>query len=189
MMNLVNAPWKASTAYTVGQEILSSALHIETVVTAGTSGATPPTWSLAAGVEVGDGGVMWIDQGVLRAFTIASWQPGHLYTSTSSRILDGNGNIQVSTTPGTSGLSTPTWSSTPGSTTADGPVVWTNAGPVATFALPAAGGTSGIISDNVVAPTLLGASQVYFTTLGNQTCATDLGFGGCAVQASQPALQ
>jgi hypothetical protein len=44
--------------------------------------------------------------------------------------------------------------------------------------------------DNIVSTgTLAGASQVYFSTLGNQTCATSGGTGGCAVQASQPGLQ
>jgi hypothetical protein len=35
----------------------------------------------------------------------------------------------------------------------------------------------------------LGTSQIYFTTLGNQLCATSGGTGGCAVQASQTALK
>lgn len=53
------------------------------------------------------------------------------------------------------------------------------------------GGTSGIIIDNASSST--GASQVYFTSLGNESCAgngtTGSGTGGCAVQASQSALQ
>jgi len=57
-----------------------------------------------------------------------------------------------------------------------------------------AGGTSGIIIDNAVGSgTLAGASQVYFSPLGNQACAgngtTGSGTGGCAIQASQAALQ
>jgi hypothetical protein len=44
--------------------------------------------------------------------------------------------------------------------------------------------------DNIVGSgTLAGASQVYFSTQGNQTCSTSGGSGGCAVQASQSALQ
>lgn len=59
-----------------------------------------------------------------------------------------------------------------------------------TAALPAANGTSGVIVDNVVGSgTLTGASQVYFTPLGNQTCTTSGGSGGCAIQASQSGLQ
>jgi hypothetical protein len=54
-----------------------------------------------------------------------------------------------------------------------------------------AGGASGIVLDNTVGSgTLAGASQVYFTPLatGNCTTSTGQGIGGCAVQASQSAL-
>jgi hypothetical protein len=73
-------------------------------------------------------------------------------------------------------------------TISDGTVTWTNAGVLPSSALPAAGGTSGIIIDNTV-QTLTGASQVYFSTLSNQTCTTSGTTGGCAVQASQSALK
>jgi hypothetical protein len=48
------------------------------------------------------------------------------------------------------------------------------------------GGTSGIVVDGSSAA--IGASQVYFTTLGDQTCTTSTGSGGCAIQASQSTL-
>ncbi len=51
------------------------------------------------------------------------------------------------------------------------------------------GGTSGVVVDNSVgAGTLAGASQIYFTPLGNQACTTSGGNGGCAIQASQSSL-
>jgi hypothetical protein len=51
------------------------------------------------------------------------------------------------------------------------------------------GGASGVVVDNTVgAGTLAGASQVYFTPLGNQACTTSGGNGGCAIQASQSSL-
>jgi hypothetical protein len=51
------------------------------------------------------------------------------------------------------------------------------------------GGASSVTIDNLVgAGTTAGASQVYFTPLGNQACATSGGNGGCAIQASQSAL-
>ena len=63
-------------------------------------------------------------------------------------------------------------------------------GPISTANLAAAGGTSGIIIDNTVGSgTLAGASEVYYSTQSNQTCATSGGTGGCAVQASQSALE
>ncbi|MFZ0956105.1 MAG: hypothetical protein WAN60_07165 [Candidatus Sulfotelmatobacter sp.] len=59
----------------------------------------------------------------------------------------------------------------------------------ATAGLAAAGGSSGIIMDNI--STTGGASQIYFSSLSNETCAgsgtAGSGTGGCAVQASQAA--
>jgi hypothetical protein len=54
-----------------------------------------------------------------------------------------------------------------------------------------AGGASGVVVDNTVGSgTLTGASQVYFTPLatGNCTTSKQQGIGGCAIQASQSAL-
>ncbi len=64
-----------------------------------------------------------------------------------------------------------------------GAAITTSTGTVATR--PESGGTSGIIIDGSSAST--GASQVYFTPLGSQTCGTG-GTGGCAIQASQSGL-
>jgi hypothetical protein len=50
------------------------------------------------------------------------------------------------------------------------------------------GGSSGMVIDNGLATTA-GAGQIYFTPLGNQTCTTSGTSGGCAMQASQSALQ
>jgi hypothetical protein len=189
-MNFVSAPWKASTRYAVGQQVLSSKRHVETVTVAGTSNSTAPGWSSTAGALRTDGTVVWIDQGVLVAGPLSIWVAGHHYSVSNNRIIDSNGNVEVSTTPGFAGGSQPIWKTTPGLTTSDGTVTWTNAGPIGTLALASAGGTGGIISDNAVgAGTLTGASQIYFTTLADQNCATSGGSGGCAVQASQPALQ
>jgi hypothetical protein len=59
----------------------------------------------------------------------------------------------------------------------------------ATAGLAIAGGSSGIIMDNT--STTSGASQIYFSSLSNETCVgngtTGNGTGGCAVQASQAA--
>ncbi len=59
----------------------------------------------------------------------------------------------------------------------------------ATAGLATTGGSSGIIMDNI--STTSGASQIYFSSLANETCVgngtTGNGTGGCAVQASQAA--
>jgi hypothetical protein len=188
LLNFISAPWKASTTYTVGQQILSTTLHVETVITPGTSGLAHPAWTVTAGKTKTDGGVTWIDQGLLTASTLAGWTASHHYPSTASRILDTNGNVEVSkVNTGNTGTLQPVWNTTPGGTTADNTVVWTNTGPFATVALPVAGGTSGIIIDNTVNGALAGTSQIYFSTLSDQVCGAS-GTGGCAVQASQPGL-
>jgi len=136
--------------------------------------------------------VTWVDQGLQSAFTPAAWAANFAY-HTGSLILDGNGNVEVciaTFAAGTSGSSAPTWSTTPGAFTADSEVVWENVGAIATAALATAGGTSAIIIDNMVGSgTLAGTSQVYFSTLSNQTTCGTSSTVGCAVQASQSALK
>jgi hypothetical protein len=187
VFNFKDTPWQPSTAYAVGQEILDSHFQIQVVTVAGTSGTSAPTWSTTAGdLTPVDGTVVWLDQGVQSASTPA-WAPNTAYF-TNKTIVDGNGNIELVTIAGTSGTSSPAFSSTPGVLTLDAPpLTWMNVGPIATAALPEAGGTSGIIIDNIVGSgTLAGASEIYFSTLGGG-CGT--GTDGCAVQASQSGLQ
>jgi hypothetical protein len=189
--NVKNTAWQASTAYTLGQEVLDTHFHIQVVITAGTSGTTTPVWSAARGTTTTDGTVTWFSQGLPAAGTLAGWVRLTHYP-VGRRILDSNNNIEIVTTSngsGNSGGTLPIWNTTVGGTTADAALTWTNIGPSASSSVPSAGGTSGIIIDNTVGSgTLAGASQVYFSTLSNQTCGTS-GTGGCAVQASQAALQ
>jgi hypothetical protein len=189
VMNFKDTPWLASTAYFVGQEVVDSNFDIQVVVKAGLSGSSVPFWSETLGGPTVDGAVTWLDQGTATGFTPAAWISAHSYL-TGTLILDSNSDIQLATTAGTSGGSAPAWSTNAGATTHDNTtLIWTNLGAIATSALATAGGTSGIIMDNTAGSgTLAGASQVYFSTLGNQTCGTT-GTGGCAVQASQSALK
>jgi hypothetical protein len=171
----------------LGQEILDDDFHIEVVTVAGTSGTTVPFWDGTTAGTTPDGTVTWLDQGPPSVATPGTWTDLHHYTRGTAIVV--NGDIQVVTTAGISGVLEPTFNANPGGTTPlDGTVTWTNAGVPATSALAAAGGTSGIVIDNTVGSgTLAGASQVYFSTLGNQACGTS-GTGGCAMQASQSAL-
>ena len=188
LMNFGDAPWQHGTTYVAGQQVLDSNLEIQNVLTGGTSGATHPTWSTTVGGNTTDGGVHWLNQGTLAA-SYTAWQALHLYT-VNTTIIDSNGYIELaSSVAGLSGATHPTWTTTLNANTTDALVTWKNLGPAATASYASAGGTSGIILDNVVGSgTLAGASQIYFTTQGNQTCATG-GTGGCAIQASQSALQ
>jgi hypothetical protein len=191
LYNFNNTPWKKTTAYSLGQEVLDSNFKIEVVTTAGTSGSAQPTWG-ATGASTTDGTVTWFNQGLTTQITTAIWVRITNYPL-GSTILDSNNNVELVTTShggGNSGGGQPTWNTVVGGTTADATLTWTNEGPVSAFGLASAGGTSGIIIDNFVSSgTLAGASQVYFSTLSNQTCATSGGTGGCAVQASQSALK
>jgi hypothetical protein len=191
IFNLKDTSWLPLTAYSVGQEVLDTGLHIEVVKTPGLSGLSEPTtWAGTLGTTP-DGTVTWLDQGPATVVTPAAWAAAHAYGK-GAEILDNNNNIEVDTTTGshTSGGTLPVFSTTPGGTAPpDGVIVWENLGAIATANLPAAGGTSGIIIDNFVsALTEAGASQIYFSTLTGQACGTS-GTGGCAVQASQSALQ
>ena len=194
-MNFLNTPWLPSHAYTVGQQVLDSRFNVETCRVAGTSRTAaqgPPAWNAAVGGSTtdGTGTLRWINQGP-QAAAHGAWQASHAYVVGNS-IIDSNGNVQVVTTAGTSKTGThPTWQTTIyAPNTFDGSVRWRNGGLPATSSLATAGGTGGIIVDNVVGSTTLGgASQIYFSTQSNQSCITSGTTGGCAMQASQAALK
>jgi len=191
LMNFKDQNWSGRTAYSLGQEIIDNHFQVQVVTTAGTSKAGgPPSWATTLGAVTGDNTVRWRNQGP-QTPSHATWLSSHAYPL-NTVIVDSNNNIELVTTAGTSRTAAqghPAWNTTAGVITADASVRWRNLGAAATANLPAAGGTSGIIIDNTVGTgTLAGASRVYFSTLGNQTCGTS-GSGGCAVQASQSALQ
>jgi hypothetical protein len=173
----------------VGQEVLDDHFQIQVVSVAGTSGTTTPTWSTTVDGLTHDGTTLiWVDQGVQSAFSPGTWAAGFVF-SVGTLILDSNGSIERCIASfGPSGSSVPIWNTIPGLVTPDFDVFWENLGVPATTALAAAGGTSGIIIDNIVGSgTEPGASNIYFSTLngGCGTSSTD----GCAVQVSQAALQ
>jgi len=126
----------------------------------------------------------WVNQGPQTAAPPA-WIASNAY-ALHNAIIASNGNVQVVIIAGASKAGAhPTWNTTGYGATADRTVRWRNVGSPATVR-SAAGGTNGIIIDNTVV-TVGGASQVYFSTQGKQSCAT-AGTGGCAGQASQSAL-
>jgi hypothetical protein len=193
MMNFVSLPWKASTHFNVGQQIINlrtatNILYIQTAVGAGTTAGTIPVWTATVGAKTVDGSVTWLNQGVTTATALGGWTASHAYGG-QARIFDGT-NVQITPSAGTSGTTIPFWNTTVGGNTTDNGVTWINAGPWPNAALAASSGTGGVIIDNSVASgTLAGASQVYFFTLGNQLCTTSGGTGGCAMQASQSSLK
>jgi len=190
ILNFIDTPWQASTSYQLHQQILDKNRCIEEVAMAGNSGGSV-TFSATAGTTKTDGSVHWVNQGLFSVAPLATWTASTPETKGTSRIVDSHGNVEVATTSGTTGGSStgaPSWNTAVGGSTTDGTVTWINAGVSLISALPTAGGTSGIIIDDVLNGTVAGTSQVYFTTLSNQLCATSGGHGSCAVQASQTAL-
>ncbi len=191
-IGLVSLPWSAGASYVVGQEILvrrtNATSFINVAIVGGTTAATIPAWSDVNGTQITDGTVTWLNQGEATTTALAGWVQNHRYAA-NSRILDTNNNVEVMLVAGRSGGTAPTWPTTAGATTTDGAVTWYNAGVWPITSLTSAGGVSGIIIDNVVASgTEKGASQIYFSTLTNQTCSTSGSTGGCAIQASQTGL-
>ena len=192
VMNYENTPWLPSHAYSVGQQILDTHFQVQTCRAAGTSRTAaqgPPNWNTTVGGSTAEVGttLRWVNQGP-QAAAHGAWVASHAYALATS-IIDSNGNIQVVTTAGTSKAGAhPVWATTINTLTGDNNVRWRNTGLPATASLAAAGGTGGIIIDNIVGSgTLAGASQVYFSTQSNQVCGSG-GTGGCAVQASQSGL-
>jgi hypothetical protein len=182
VMSFLNTPWLPTNVYSVGQQVFSGSSDVETVIVAGTSSNAQPTWTNSTAALTTDGTIVWLDQGSMDT-AVSAWAHSTSYTL-NERVVDSNNNIEIATVPGTSGGSAPTWNQTAGGlTTTDGTITWTNAGTNGTFALSVTD-YSGIISDNVVPPaTLPGASQIYFIGICSESSS------GCAVQASQTALQ
>lgn len=131
--NAGSSSWLANHAYAVGSIVIGEALpsvnnYTFVAMNAGTSGATRPNWVAGTGLQVSDGGITWINIGPMLIW--ASIGPGVTITSTT-QILDGNGNLQsvqqsgVTTASGTQ----PTWGTELGSFTTDGTMIWVNAGP------------------------------------------------------------
>lgn len=189
-MNFLDTPWKASTQFNVGQQIMviqGTTAIINTAIVAGKTGTSSPVWSTNPAIQTTDGAVTWLSQGPTTFTPIQAWLANHNYGNLA-RIFDGT-NVQVLPTAGRSAGTAPAWNTNAGGSTVDGTATWVNAGPLPNNALPATSGTGGIIVDNTVnSATLAGASQVYFFTLGNQVCGTS-GSGKCAIQASQSKLQ
>jgi len=187
LMNFVALPWTANTSYTKGQEILvviGTRAFIQTAIASGMSARAQPAWSTPAGSKTTDGTVTWANQGATTVTALGRWTASHSY-ATHARINNGT-DVQVVTVAGESGATAPTWNTTIGGTTNDNGVTWVNVGPWPNVGRNVTGGTGGINIDNIV--TSIGGSQVYFFTLGNNTCTTSGGTGGCAMQVSQSSL-
>jgi hypothetical protein len=116
--------WAGTTVFSVADKIIDSNGNLQTVSTGGTSSGSAPTWSQVAGATTSDGSVVWTQTpGAPNQVWIAS-RPFAL----NMALVDTNGYVQRVTTAGTSGGTIPTFNSTPGGTTTDNGITWTNQG-------------------------------------------------------------
>jgi len=114
--------WQPNTAFVLGTQVHDSNGNVQTVTTPGTSGGAPPAWKTTTGATTSDGTVVWTNQGPMLPVL---WEP-NTFNPVGAEVFDSNGNLQKATTAGTSAGTPPTWSTTAGGTTADGPnLVWT----------------------------------------------------------------
>jgi hypothetical protein len=93
-------PWMASHTYSVGQEIVDPAGNAQQVTTAGTSGATAPTWNETTNGTTTDGTVLWTCEGhyTPTALAVIGTAAGKVETASvkSSPVLHNNA-VQVVT--------------------------------------------------------------------------------------------
>jgi hypothetical protein len=118
------ATWRPATAYVVGQFVVDPNGNIQSVKTAGTSGAAQPVWNSSPGGSTSDGTptITWFNVGP------GTWQPNTAY-ALGQFVFDSNGALQMVTGAGTSGASFYIWATAAGGRTVDGNLTWIDQGP------------------------------------------------------------
>jgi hypothetical protein len=130
--------WAPSSPFAHGTVILDSNGNIQVVTSSdGLSGSTAPAWNTVDGATTTDGSVTWTNeqlnfavyrgalaQDAIQYVRLGPWEPGTAYPVGS--VILGPASIEIATTAGISGASTPAWNATDESSTADGTVIWTN---------------------------------------------------------------
>jgi hypothetical protein len=148
-------PWSANTAFAVGDYIIDSNGNLELCTTAGTTGATAPSWSATLrGITTEAGStIVWVMEGPpLQNWQIAApttapvlvnpvltlgaglrfWASG-ITVVLNYTIADSNGNIQYAFSGsflGPTGSTIPNFNPNLNGLTTDGGLLWLNAGPV-----------------------------------------------------------
>jgi len=111
--------WQANHTFSLGAAVGDAAGHPHTVLTAGTSGSSLPLWNDGGGVTI-DNAVTWTNQGLVVPYSSA-----HAFALNT--LIVAGGHAQQAVEPGTSGGSTPNFS-TSGGRTIDNAVTWTDRG-------------------------------------------------------------
>jgi len=145
------------TAVPNGQQVQFSYTHADVAYSVetgsattgnGTTGASQPSWSSSTGTLTQDAGAQWICRGSsvqtwgfpapTTAPTVTQTAAPTIYPAWAAStwyaplfVILASGSLFQLTTAGTTGGSTPSWNTTPGSTTNDGSCQWTCLGPSA----------------------------------------------------------
>lgn len=115
--------WSSTHTFGAAAQVIDSNGNLEWTSAGGTSGGSQPTWNATISGTVSDGTVTWKNLGPITV-QYDFWKVRHIFAG--NRIIkDSNGNLQVATTPGTSGDVVPTWNTTLLGTTTDGTAIWT----------------------------------------------------------------
>lgn len=127
---LVISNWTGTTVVSLGTRRIPTTAngYYYEVVVAGTTSGTEPTWPTNIGEEKTDGSVTWKCAGW--SDSIGTWAASHAYIM-FNRVSVPSGSthyIFECTIAGTSAGSQPSWNFTPGQTTKDNTVTWTNIG-------------------------------------------------------------
>lgn len=116
-------PWRANSAYVVGQSVVDPNLHIQIVQSVqptGSSGATAPVWKAAPFEVTNELLVSWINAGPV------AWQATTRF-AVGQCITDSNGNLQSAIAvrgQGWSGAEQPVWGTSTVQKTVDGQITW-----------------------------------------------------------------
>lgn len=93
-------PWAASTTYSLGQQIVDPAGHIQQVTSgSGSSGSSIPTFNDSGGTTV-DNGLTWTDQGAAMSYTVT------VKCGTGSTVIFDPGDVKVIYCDGTNVITT-----------------------------------------------------------------------------------
>jgi prepilin-type N-terminal cleavage/methylation domain-containing protein len=122
--------WQPSIAYKLDSIVTPTTIpaapnggHYYKCTTAGTSGASEPTWSTSG--TISDGTIVW----TVSSGNISVWQKSNAYAAGNIVVpINNNGHYYKCQTGGTSGTSVPTWLTS--GTISDGTVVWTEDGTI-----------------------------------------------------------
>jgi len=115
-------PWAASTVYGTKAQVIDSNGNLEWTSAGLTSGGSQPAWNATVGGTTSDNGGTWVNLG-LAVVQFDFWRVKH-QVSVGDHLKDSNGNMEIATVGGITGVTVPSWPITQLATVSDGAVTW-----------------------------------------------------------------